>query len=597
MASPGHGSSLGKFVMMVVAMDGYPEDPAAWTADARAALIGELLAGRLSLEDARRRYGIPGGTLEAWRRRFIAGARAALDDAAELRALKRERTHRQLGESEARFHAFIAQTSEAVWSLEHVEPISPSLSVEVQIERILDGVVVVCNEVCARFFGAASADELLGKTLRETTPHTLGEAGLKRFRSLLRVFVTSGYRIIELEDEVLAPDGTVRWTVNNAHGVIEDGHLVHTWGTLRDITKRRQVEKALVRAKEEWERTFDAVPELIVLTDEELRVVRLNRACSNRLGVEPRKLIGKHCFQVIDVTAAAMTDALPRLESAAPGSSETLELRSESLGGEFLFSISPRYDDEGRVIGRTFVGRDVTAQRQIEEMVRRSAMIDQVEQIFRTIRHELGNALNTLKTTLSVLRSRCEDFTPTEREIYLNRSMDTFKVAERLLKALKDYQHFDELAPCPIDLCGFLDDTAGLLEDNAGKEGIGCELEIHDRPLRIHADRDALLRILFNLVDNAVAATAGCPDPRIIIGCRRIRSQAMVSVRDNGQGISRKHLARVFTPLFTTKKEGSGIGLAVVQRLMLQMSGVARIRSEVGRGTTVELVFPLLPQS
>ncbi len=596
MTSPGRGPQPAKFAMMFTDMDGYPDDPTAWTADQRAALVGELLAGRISLEDAHRKYGIPGGTLEAWQRRFIAGACAALDDAAELRSLHRERTYRELGESEARFHAFIAQTSEAVWSLEHEEPIPPSLSVEAQIELILDGILVVCNEVCARFFGAASADELLGKPLRETAPPALGEAGLERFRRLLREYVTSGYRLDGLEDEVPAPDGTVRWTVNNAHGIVEDGHLVHTWGTLRDITKRRRVEKALLRAKEEWEKTFDAVPELIVLTDEELRIVRLNRACSNRLGVEPRELIGKHCFQVIDVTAAAMSGEFPDLDSTAPGASETFELKSDNLGGEFLFSISPRYDDEGRVIGRTFVGRDVTAQRQLEEMLQRTAMIDQAEQIFRTIRHELGNALNTLKTTLSVLRSRCEDFTPQQRETYLTRSMDTFEVAERLLKALKDYQHFDELEPSPLDLSDFLDDTAGLLTDNAGRYGVACELDVHDRPLRIHADRDALLRIFLNLVDNAVAATVDCPEPRITIGCRRFHSQAVLWVRDNGHGISQKNLSRVFTPLFTTKDEGSGIGLAVVQRLMLQMSGVARIHSVVGHGATVELVFPLLSE-
>jgi signal transduction histidine kinase len=122
---------------------------------------------------------------------------------------------------------------------------------------------------------------------------------------------------------------------------------------------------------------------------------------------------------------------------------------------------------------------------------------------------------------------------------------------------------------------------------------VECRVESLERDVRINVDRDALIQVLLNVVDNAIAATESTPRPLVIIKSRRLKDWAVITVTDNGSGIPPEELPKVFTPLFTTKPEGSGLGMAIVQKRMMQMGGEARIVSKPNQGTTVELWLPL----
>ncbi len=448
-----------------------------------------------------------------------------------------------------------------------------------------EGRFLSANPAMAAMLGYASVDDLM----LVSSPEMYASPQLRQplIEKLRREGVVTGHEI-----ELRRRDGSTFWALVSIRAIkgSDKTTMVYQDGTMMDISQRKQLEEALIRGKTEWEQTFDAVPELVMLTDTQLRIVRINRSFSNLLDQEPRCLVGQYCYAAID-GEDAQPSGCPLLTSSQEAAD--FDLYSETLGGSFLFSVTPRYDDKGDLIGRIHVGRDVTAARQAEEVLSRSAMIDQAEHIFRTIRHEMGNALNTLKVTLSVLRTNYETFSPQQRETYFARSMDTFEVSERLLDVLKDFQKLDMLNIKPLYLDLFLDANAALLIDNARVHGVECKIDILDRPLLINGDRDGVLRMLLNVHKNAIAAIRDNPAPRITVACRLFRDQIVLWVSDNGQGIAEPDLARVFTPLFTTKPDGTGLGLAIVQRLMLQMGGLARIQSVVGRGTTVELCFPV----
>lgn len=224
-------------------------------------------------------------------------------------------------------------------------------------------------------------------------------------------------------------------------------------------------------------------------------------------------------------------------------------------------------------------------------------LVEQAEQIFRTVRHEIGNALNTLKTTLSVLRANLSSFDEDKREEYFARCFESFRLAEQMLHALRAFQRFDQVDPVRLDLRTFLGEKEGFLFSAARGRAVTCVLETGAAAAEVSADPDALLRILLNLVDNAVAATANRPNPTITVTCRRSPRQVTVGVEDNGIGIPPEQRERVFEPLFSTKPEGSGMGLAIVQRLVAKMGGSTRLDSTPGAGTRVEVVLPVLTGS
>jgi eukaryotic-like serine/threonine-protein kinase len=221
-------------------------------------------------------------------------------------------------------------------------------------------------------------------------------------------------------------------------------------------------------------------------------------------------------------------------------------------------------------------------------------LLAQADHIFRTVRHEIGNALNTLKTTLSVLRKNLSTFDDAKKDEYFTRCFESFRLAEQMLHALRAFQRFDQVQSVELDLGELLVEKEGLIFEAARGLGVACHLTRPPESTLVSADPDAMLRILLNLVDNALAATAGCPDPSIAITCHCTPTEALVEVLDNGVGIPPEHTSRVFEPLFSTKPEGSGMGLAIVQKLIVKMGGLVGLHSTVGQGTRVELRLPRL---
>lgn len=356
-----------------------------------------------------------------------------------------------------------------------------------------------------------------------------------------------------------------------------------------DVTNRTHLEEALLRGKREWESTFDTVREVIVITDRNHRILRLNRALATRLNASVRDLVGLAWDEVSGIPADRW------LVTRSDGSAvRDMEAVSEPLGGRFHFSTTGRTDEHGSLIGAIHVGRDVTTQRQAEEVARRRLSIDETDRIFRTFRHELGNALNTLKTTLAVYKKNFAVFDEEKRETYLQRCLNALRLAEQLLYAVRTYQTLDEVHLEPLEINGFVRAESDLLFENPRSRGMTCRVIEGDQEIRTMADRDAVMRVLLNLIDNAASACDGIDAPEIEIECGVQHHDAVVRIRDNGRGIPIDQSKLVFSPFFTTKDDGSGMGLAIVQKLMVRMNGIAQIGQSSHPGTTIELHLPLL---
>lgn len=489
---------------------------------------------------------------------------------------------RELGEAEVRRERRRAQEALARSEARH-RGLLESLPVGVY-RAARGGSILSANPALLAMLGYESEAQLAAVPWRE---HPVD------VEAALQVALESRSGIAERELEVRRRDGSTFWALVRVRGTCgPDGQIEYVDGTLLDRTRQRALETALKHGKEEWERTFDAVRELIVITDPLLNVIRVNQAVAERLQASPRDVVPRYWGDLIGERLPPVN--LQRLlEARRRGGSIDYDYESELLGGQFRFSATPRLDEKGVVVGAVHVGRDVTIQRQIEELLRRQTAVDQAEHIFRTFRHEVGNALNTLKTALSVLRESHTRFGPEQRESYLTRCLESLRIAETLLAALRTYQTLDHTELRRLDVAALLREKADLLFGTARSRGIACVLTVpDDGPVGILVDPDALVRVLLNLLDNAIAATAGRDGGRIELSCRTQAGSTLVEVADNGSGVPVADLPHVFSPLFTRKPDGTGMGLAIVQKLMLRMNGVAHLSSEPGQGTVVELRFP-----
>ncbi len=133
-----------------------------------------------------------------------------------------------------------------------------------------------------------------------------------------------------------------------------------------ESSKRQKAEKTAIQATKNWEYTFDAVPDLIAVLDEEYQVVRANKAMAARLGVTPEECVGLTCYRVMHGTDEPPSYC-PHRQLLTDGFECTTEIHEDRLGGDFIVSVSPLHDSEGNIAGCIHVARDITERKKMEE--------------------------------------------------------------------------------------------------------------------------------------------------------------------------------------------------------------------------------------
>ena len=153
-------------------------------------------------------------------------------------------SERRLRESDERYRAFVANSTEGIWRMEFEPPVDTSLDVERQIDAIFErGRFAECNEVFARMYGMDGPRDVNGHRL-----DLVMDQHDEDTREYLRGIIASDYRAGEVESSEHARDGRRLWFSNSLSGVVEDGKLVRAWGTQRDISDRKRAEEALLDA-------------------------------------------------------------------------------------------------------------------------------------------------------------------------------------------------------------------------------------------------------------------------------------------------------------------------------------------------------------
>ncbi len=274
-----------------------------------------------------------------------------------------EKSAKRALEESARLHRLLTESStDVIWSCDldlNLHYVSPS------VETLL---------------GWTPAEVIDTGIARILTPDSLLLANDKLRTAMHRH--QSGKRVsapLMYEIEQNRKNGSTVWTEVSASLFFDDdGKVAGISGATRDISERKKAEIALRQAKEDWERTFDGVPDLIAIIDSEHRIVRANRAMARQLGLTPEECVGRLCYDSVHGDSG-VPDFCPHARSMSDGREHAVEVHEERLGGDFLVSCTPLFDDRGGRIGSVHVARDITENKRAAEALRRS------EEKFRSI--------------------------------------------------------------------------------------------------------------------------------------------------------------------------------------------------------------------
>src|SRR6266568_5009859 len=275
--------------------------------------------------------------------------------------------------------------------------------------------------------------------------------------------------VYETEYRAVWPDGRIHHI--SARGkVYEDdaGRAALMTGVCWDITERkwadeeirRHVEE-LHRAKEEWERTFDSVPDLIAIIDDTHRVVRVNKTMAERIGREPGQCVGMPCYEAVHGSNLP-PDFCTHSRTMGDGGEHNLEYHEERLGGDYLVTTTPLLDSQGRMTGTVHVARDITERKQAEETLRRAH--DELEKRVEERTKELAETVEVLLEQIAE-RERMEASLKRLNRLYAVQG----ETAQAIIRDTDRDTLFHDFCRIAVEEGNFLLSWVGLVDEVSGK--------------------------------------------------------------------------------------------------------------------------------
>jgi two-component system sensor histidine kinase HydH len=228
--------------------------------------------------------------------------------------------------------------------------------------------------------------------------------------------------------------------------------------------------------------------------------------------------------------------------------------------------------------------------RETQASLRRSERLAALGQLTAGLAHELRNPLGTIKASAEMLMKPAARNRPEVRDEMADYILSEVNRMNGLVSRFLDFARPLRIHPAEADLRLVLKDVER--EQSELAETREVRLSVEEQPVQIvfSFDRDLLRVALSNLVQNAIQASAA--GQQVELRTETSPQQVSILISDHGEGIAPQNLESVFNPFFTTKPQGVGLGLALVTKIVDEHGGRIEVRSELGKGTTFEVVLP-----
>jgi signal transduction histidine kinase len=238
--------------------------------------------------------------------------------------------------------------------------------------------------------------------------------------------------------------------------------------------------------------------------------------------------------------------------------------------------------------------RDITERIRLETIAQAVNSTDSLGFIFSGIRHEIGNPLNSLKMTLSVMKQNIGHFSENTLEEYVDRGLADIGRVEYLLKSLKNFSMFECVNLTNVSFKNYLKSFLTLAAADLQQRGIHLIVTSCQELATVSIDPRAMNQVLLNVVANAVDALENRTHPEIHISTILRDQLVWLTIRDNGCGISLKQQKHLFQPFNSSKASGNGLGLVITRKLLALMDSSIEIESLPDKGTTVTISIPAI---
>ena len=358
---------------------------------------------------------------------------------------------------------------------------------------------------------------------------------------------------------------------------------------------RASLFEKVLHAKKEWERTADAIRDVVMIIDREFVVRRGNRRLAELGDVTVEQLQGKKCYALL-ASQGDVCPSCPAVVTMETGQEAAAEVWFQEREAVFHAWSYPILDPSGNLESVAVYEKDITEYRRMQQQLVHAEKMGVLGQLAAAVAHELNNPLSGVISFSQILLKEMDPGLP-----YVEDLKNIEHAALRCKKIVEDLLAFarkPEAAPAePVSLHEVADQALSLLRPKLEAKETRVELDLPASLPKIPIHPDLLHQVLVNLVSNARDAmdAGGLLSLKARQASERGQRYIFLSVRDTGPGIPQRDRERIFEPFFTTKGagEGTGLGLSICRKLMESLGGSIEVSSSTAKGTTFLLKFPL----
>lgn len=455
------------------------------------------------------------------------------------------------------------------------------------VARDAAGVIVLWSPGAERMYGYAQ-EEILGRSIGILVP----DDKRAEFDDMTRL-VAAGRPVPPTDTCRLTKDGRRIDIVLTITPVADaEGRVIGAVAVGRDITEQRRADFALRRSEARWRAVIDSAVDGILVIDRRGRLESFNPAAERLFGYRAEEVLGQNVSILMPEPYATEHDGYLRryLETRDPriiGSGRDVTGRRRD-GSTFPLHLSVA---EASIEGETkFTGivRDLTDRVAMEVQLRHESGLARIGELAAVLAHEVKNPLAAVSGAIQMLAGLLPP--EGEEQRVVEEVLQRIDGLSNLMSDLLLYARPPQPSIMPIDVAELLQSVVSFLKADPAWQGVDVALD--GKPARIAADPHLVKIALQNLLMNAMQAMRGRGTIGVIVS--EVGHMAHVDVVDSGPGMSAAVQARVFTPFFTTKARGTGLGLATVRRIAESHSGAVSILRTSASGTAMRLSIPLM---
>lgn len=264
---------------------------------------------------------------------------------------------------------------------------------------------------------------------------------------------------------------------------------------------------------------------------------------------------------------------------------DAIRKNGETFPAEISFSVS---ELEGSLYF-TGIVRDLTETKALQEEIQKSERLAALGQLVAEITHEIKNPLVMIGGfARQLLKGNLDEKTQTK----LNIIVDEVSRLEGLLQELREFYLQRTLKLEEVDINHLLQDVFSLVEYDCKEKQIHLEFNPNKGPVTVEGDREKLKQVFLNLINNSIDAME--KKGRLTVETVLSGGLATITLADDGCGIPERYKEKIFSPFFTTKKHGTGLGLGITKRIIEEHQGSSlTVESEEGKGTVFKITMPV----